>query len=78
MPPVRSTVREDDGAAPANDADESDRARIVEALATTPVEVDEIIRFTGLKPGIVRLVLLELDIAGRIEHHGGGRVSLTS
>jgi DNA processing protein len=78
MPPVRSPVREDDGGAPANDADDGDRARIVEALATTPVEVDEIIRFTGLKPGIVRLVLLELDIARRIEHHGGGRVSLTS
>ena len=78
MPQVRSSIREDDGGAPANDADDSDRARIVEALATTPVEVDDIIRFTGLKPGIVRLVLLELDIAGRIEHHGGGRVSLTS
>jgi DNA processing protein len=75
LPPPSSPVREDgDGAA--YDADDSDRSRILEALGKTPVEIDEIIRFTGLKPGIVRLVLLELDLAGRIEHHGGGRVSL--
>jgi len=78
MPPVRLSVSEDGGETPANDADDGDRAGIVEALAATPIEVDEIIRFTGLKPAIVRLVLIELDIAGRIEHHGGGRVSLTS
>ena len=60
----------------ASDADDSDRARIVEAMGTTPVEIDEIIRFTGLRPAVVRLVLIELDLAGRIEHHAGGRLSL--
>ena len=75
LPPARPPMREG-GDGPAFDADDSERSRIVEALGETPVEIDEIIRFTGLKPGIVRLVLLELDLAGRIEHHGGGRVSL--
>jgi DNA processing protein len=55
---------------------ESERQRILEALGPTPVEVDEIIRFTGLTARVVTVVLLELDLAGRIERHGGQRVSL--
>ena len=58
------------------DAEDSDRAKIVAALGPTPVIVDEIIRFTGLRPAIVHLVLIELDLAGRLERHGGQRVSL--
>ncbi len=49
--------------------------RVVNALGTTPVEIDEIIRFTGLTAASVRLALIELDLAGRIERHPGGRVS---
>ncbi len=60
----------------AADADDQERALIIEAMGPTPVEVDEIIRFTGARPAVVRLVLLEMDLAGRVEHHGGGRVSL--
>ncbi len=56
------------------DAEESARDRIVEALGHAPVEVDEIIRHTGLSPATVHLVLLELDLAGRIERVPGGRV----
>ena len=55
---------------------EDDRSRILEALGPTPVEVDEIIRFTGLPTRIVHVILLELDLAGRIERHPGQRVSL--
>jgi len=29
-------------------------------------------------PAVVRMVLLELELAGRIERHGGGLVSLVS
>jgi DNA processing protein len=58
------------------DADDADRARIEGALGKTPVTLDEIVRFTGLKPAVVHLVLLELDLAGRIERHPGQRVSL--
>jgi DNA processing protein len=61
---------------PPSEPDESDRARIMEALGPSPVEVDEIIRFTGLPARTVLVVLLELDIAGRIERHSGQRVSL--
>ncbi|TIU50560.1 MAG: DNA-protecting protein DprA [Mesorhizobium sp.] len=55
---------------------ESDRAKVIEALGPTPVPVDEIIRHTGLHPAQVFMVLLELDLAGRLERHAGGNVSL--
>lgn len=73
-PPPAAKERERDGVA--SEADDSDRARIIEAMGATPVQIDEIIRFTHLTPAVVRLVLIELDLAGRIEHHPGGRVSL--
>ena len=41
-----------------------------------PVGVDEIIRHTGLHPAQVFMILLELDLAGRLERHAGGAVSL--
>jgi DNA processing protein len=40
------------------------------------VEIDEIIRHTGLHPAMVFMILLELDLAGRLERHSGGSVSL--
>ena len=55
---------------------EDERTRILEALGPTPVEVDEIIRFTGLPTRTVHVILLELELAGRIERHPGQRVSL--
>lgn len=56
--------------------DDDDRARIVSALGPTPVEVDDIIRHTGLPASCVYLILLELDLAGRLHRHVGGFVSL--
>lgn len=55
---------------------DGDRARITDALGPTPVEVDDIIRHTGLPAQAVYLVLLELDIAGRLHRHPGGLVSI--
>ncbi len=65
-----------DHAPESTDVDDSDRATILSALGPTPVEIDEIIRFTGARPAVVHLVLLELALAGRLERHGGQRVSL--
>ena len=63
--------------APPADPEESERTRVLEALGPTPVEIDEIIRFTGVPARLVQVILLELDLAGRIERHPGQRVSLT-
>ena len=52
------------------------RARIVALLGPTPVGIDDLVRLSGAPPGIVRIVLLELEIAGRLERQGGGLVSL--
>jgi len=53
-----------------------DRTRIIELLGPAPVGIDDLIRLAGLAPAAVRAVLLELEIAGRLERHGGGQVSL--
>jgi DNA processing protein len=55
---------------------DSERARITDSLGPTPVEIDEIIRHTGASPQTVYLVLLELDLAGRLHRHAGGLVSI--
>jgi DNA processing protein len=56
--------------------DDSERSLITDALGPTPVDIDDVIRHTGLLPSSVYLVLLELDIAGRLHRHPGGLVSL--
>lgn len=53
-----------------------DRAAIINLLGPTPVLLDDLIRMAGTSPAIVRTVLLELELAGRLERHGGGLVSL--
>ncbi len=52
------------------------REKVVEALGPTPVSIDEVIAHTGVKTQEVLLILLELDLAGRLERHSGGRVAL--
>lgn len=64
------------GPAP-SDASDGERATIVALLGPIPVPVDEIIRQGGLPPAIVQTVILELELAGRLERHAGGRVSLS-
>ena len=53
-----------------------ERARIVGLLGPTPVGIDDLVRLSGSSPAIVRTVLLELELAGRLERHGGGLVSM--
>ncbi len=59
-------------------ADDSDRSRVLEALGPTPVEIDDLIRHTGLAAPQIHLVLVELDLAGQLCRHGGNLVSLSS
>ena len=69
-------AQEDDIAEPPAPETGDTRKAVLDALGPEPVEVDDIIRFTGASTGQVQLVLIELDLAGRIEWHGGNRVSL--
>ncbi len=75
--PDLSTQEPESGLAGSYDEpDPSVRARIVALLGPTPVTIDDLVRLSGSSPAIVRTVLLELDIAGRLVRQAGGLVSL--
>jgi DNA processing protein len=81
--PILSQKPDDDGfAEPAGDppalSDPSDdqRARIAGLLSPSPVSIDDLIRLSQSSPAIVRTVLLELELAGRLQRHGAGMVSV--
>ena len=57
-------------------ADEPPLSDVEQLLGPSPVPVDEIIRLSGASAGAVQMALLELDLAGRIDRHAGGKVSL--
>jgi DNA processing protein len=40
------------------------------------VAIDDLVRLSHTSAAVVRTVLLELELAGRVERHGGGMVSL--
>jgi len=50
--------------------------QVLRLLGPTPVEVDEIARACGAPASALSLVLVELDLAGRIAFCEGGRVAL--
>jgi DNA processing protein len=69
-------LREPDDQPLASEPAAGDRARITALLGPSPVLLDDLIRMAATSPAIVRTVLLELELAGRLERHGGGLVSL--
>ena len=54
------------------------RPKVLEALGPTPVTVDDLIRECQLSAAVVLTVLLELELAGRVERHPGSRFSLSA
>lgn len=59
-----------------SEIDQPDREKVVNALGTSPVDIDEIARATGISARHVQIVLLELDLGGRLQRHGHQLVSL--
>ncbi len=55
---------------------EEGRRSLISLLGPTPVTVDELVRQCHLSPAIVVTVLLELELAGRLDRHPGQQVSL--
>jgi DNA processing protein len=51
-------------------------AGVIELLGPSPVAIDDLVRQSGLPIRTVQMTLLELEIAGRLERHGGNAVSL--
>ena len=50
--------------------------RLIDLLGPSPVAIDDLVRQSGLPIRTVQMALLELEIAGRLERHGGNAVSL--
>jgi DNA processing protein len=74
--PAREPEPVDDEGPPDLEPAPDERARIVALLSPTPVLIDDLIRLSKTSPRVVRMVLLELEIAGRLDRHGGGLVSI--
>jgi DNA processing protein len=54
----------------------AEEADLIAFLGPSPVAVDDLVRQSGLSIRNVQMALLELEIAGRLERHGGNAVSL--
>jgi DNA processing protein len=70
------SLAESDGEPIDGDPEASERGRIVGLLGPSPISLDDLIRLSGISPAVVRTVLLELELAGKLDRHGGGLVSL--
>ena len=55
---------------------DDERGRIIGLLGPSPCSIDDLVRLSRSSPAVVRMVLLELELAGRLERHGAGLVSL--
>lgn len=76
-PPVELAAADEHRAPePLPDIRQSERELVVSALGPSPVDIDELIRATGVTTRKVHIVLLELDLAGRLQRHGQQLVSL--
>lgn len=53
----------------------TEREQVANALSHSAVDIDEIIRATALPAATVRAIILELDLAGRIERHGSHKIA---
>ena len=61
---------------PADEPADDERSRIIALLGPTPVSLDDLVRLSRTSPATVRIVLLELELAGRLARHRGGLFSL--
>lgn len=78
-PPIFQ-LREEEAEAPTSVPSllsDNDRDRVLAALGPAPIDVDSLVRGTGLTIRSVQVALMELALAGRLERHGGGLVSLS-
>ncbi|WP_114769967.1 DNA-processing protein DprA [Microvirga subterranea] len=51
---------------------------LIALLGPSPIAIDDLARQSGLPIRVVQTTLLELELAGRLERHGGNAVSLLS
>ncbi len=76
--PIAPPIREDDEQLPLFEPENNDRDRINALLGPTALALDDLIRISGCSAAVVRTVLLELELAGRLVRHGNAMVSLAT
>lgn len=54
----------------------SARERITELLGPTPVSIDDLIEQSALPANLILTILLEKELAGMVQRHAGGKVSV--
>ncbi|WP_455478408.1 DNA-processing protein DprA [Bartonella sp. B10] len=58
--------------------DDAERAAVLSALSTTPIDLDTLSSHSGVSLQNLYLLLVELDLAGKLIRHSGGYVSLSN
>ncbi|MEJ0009535.1 MAG: DNA-processing protein DprA [Alphaproteobacteria bacterium] len=80
MPPLAeaegSGFREPPASELAEDALAEARGAVLEGLSATPTALEDLLSATGVPAKALMVVLLELELAGRLERHPGAKVSL--
>jgi DNA processing protein len=71
-PAPAAPVAQVNGAAP----EPVGRERLVALLGPAPINIDDLVRMSGLAVRDVHTALLDLELAGRLARHGGNAVSL--
>lgn len=62
----------------ADDSSEAERNAVINLMGMSYVSVDELVRQSECSQAIVQLVLLEIELAGKLERGAGGKVRLTA
>jgi DNA processing protein len=61
-----------------DDGGEADRRAVLDLMGMTYVSVDELVRQSGASQSVTQMILLELELAGKLERGAGGKVRLNT
>lgn len=61
-----------------DDGGETERRAVIDLMGMTYVSVDELVRQSGSSQSVVQMVLLEIELAGKLERGAGGKVRLAA
>jgi DNA processing protein len=61
-----------------DDGGSTERRAVIDLMGMTYVSVDELVRQSGSNQSVVQMVLLEFELAGKLERGAGGKVRLAA
>lgn len=63
---------------PSHESDDRERDAVIDLMGMTYVSVDELVRQSGCSQAAVQMVLLEMELAGKLERGAGGMVRMAA